>query len=539
MKDCDLSLLSTTPIPAGRPSFEELARTLFEITAADQIFIYRGSELTGSVEPAHTSETGNLLEPTFALGSLALPEKQAFWASQIESTESWVGSAPRVVDLGSDPERSGFCQTIFQKIRSRSLLIYPLASRDQLLGLALIGWLADPALLSEKDWRLAAVTAHAMALEIDNQCLVDLDHRQQQEARISQEILQGIQRRDDLTGLLQFIAGEGMRATDALGCAIRLVDEDGRVQIAAQVGQAAPESVTALSSAEIQSMEAEPVTVSIGTEPHSQQERGLVHMVPLLSGPKTLGVLELYQIEAYAQPKDLAVARSFSGQAAVAVELARLYQRLLHSAVSEERARLARDLHDSVSQSLYAMTLYTRAAQRRLSEGNLAAVEKHIQELHATAREALGEMRMLIFELRPMALERYGLKGILEQRLKSVEERSGLETTLEVDLPAGLPPVLEDNLYHVAIEALNNTLKHASASRVALSLRHTSGAIQLTIRDDGAGFDPQDSQGGLGLKNIQERAAALGGRADIQSAPGAGASIFVEIPYANHSNPDC
>jgi signal transduction histidine kinase len=528
-----LSEFPTSSIPAGHPSFEELSRTLFEITAADQFFIYRCNEPAGAMEPVGS------LEPVFALGSLSLPEKQAFWASQVDSKENWLSGAPQMIALGTEMERARFDQPIFQKLRSRSLLIYPISSRDRLLGLALIGWLADPAPLSEKDWRLAGVTAHALALEIDNQRLVDLDHRQQQEARISQEILQGIQRRDDLTGLLQFIAGEGMRATDALGCAIWLVDDDGSVQIAAQVGKAVPEEVLPLSSTEIQSMQTEPITASIETGPHSEQERGLVRVVPLLSGGKTLGVLELYQIEAYAQSKDLEVARSFAGQAAVAVELARLYQRLLHTAVAEERARLARDLHDSVSQSLYAMTLYTRAAQRRLSEGNLAAVEKHIQELHATAREALGEMRMLIFELRPMALERYGLKGILEQRLKSVEERSGLETALEVDLPAGLPPVLEDNLYHIAIEALNNTIKHASASRVTLSLQYDSASVRLTIQDNGAGFNPDDPQGGLGLKNIQERAAALGGRAAIQSAPGAGASIFVEIPYANHSNPDC
>ena len=143
----------------------------------------------------------------------------------------------------------------------------------------------------------------------------------------------------------------------------------------------------------------------------------------------------------------------------------------------EERNRLARDLHDSVTQSLYSLTLYAEAASRQLAVGALDVVAEHLGELRQAARQALQEMRLLIFELRPVALEEQGLVGAFRARLDAVEARAGVRTSLETRGDARLSPAIETGLYGIAQEALNNALKHANASeiRVSLERRRTAG----------------------------------------------------------------
>lgn len=509
------------------PSFEDLARNLLDLTAADQVFVYRGME------------TNSAFDPVFALGTLSLQEKQAFWGSQFDPAADPIRAKldlPGVVF--SNPPGEAEAGSALAVTRAQSILLYPLQGREQLVGLVIVGWLRSGASLPEGTAVLSSALVRAMALEIENDRMQERSHQQAQQARIAQEITQSILRRDALDGILRFIASEAMRAVDALGCCIRLFDESGLLQPAAQVGEAFPSPLDGLRRG-AGAHPRDPEIHRLDGTPWNLEEPGIVLTIPMYIQSEAVGFFEVRQVEAYARPKDRATAAAFASQAAVAVELARLYQRLQQTAVAEERARLARDLHDSISQSLYAITLYARAAQRRLSEGSLDAVEKHINELALTSREVLGEMRLLIFELRPMALQQYGLKGILEQRLQTVEARSGLETHLDIRLTSSLPAPVEENLYHIALEALNNAIKHAQAGRVSLSLTQDERAIHLSIHDDGVGFAPASlSDGGLGLKNIQERVRGMNGQLTIQSEPGAGTTVAVEVPYDNYPNFD-
>ncbi|MFN2196131.1 MAG: sensor histidine kinase, partial [Anaerolineales bacterium] len=182
-------------------------------------------------------------------------------------------------------------------------------------------------------------------------------------------------------------------------------------------------------------------------------------------------------------------------------------------ATAKERNRLARELHDSVAQTLYGLTLQSEAASRKLAAGDTQAVEAYLQTFRANARQTLQETRRLIFELRPPVLEQEGLVAALLYRLEAVESRSGLK--VQVDLPESvqLSPRQEDALYAIALEALNNMLKHAQAQTVRLALQPAPGSIRLVITDDGLGFDPHDPQSssGMGLRSLQERAAQVGG----------------------------
>jgi signal transduction histidine kinase/ligand-binding sensor domain-containing protein len=208
-----------------------------------------------------------------------------------------------------------------------------------------------------------------------------------------------------------------------------------------------------------------------------------------------------------------------------------LRQREREQAVVEERNRLARELHDSVTQALYGVALYAEAAAGHLDLGHTDRVAEHLQELQDIAQEALAEMRLLIFELRPPILDELGLLAALQARLQAVEGRAGLRTAFETNLEERLPPDVEEGLYRITLEALNNALKHAQARNIRICLRRDRDTLTLEIIDDGIGFDPAAARerGGMGLSAMEERAAALGGRLTVGGAPREGTRVRVSL----------
>ena len=201
----------------------------------------------------------------------------------------------------------------------------------------------------------------------------------------------------------------------------------------------------------------------------------------------------------------------------------------MEKAVAGERNRLARELHDSVTQSLYSLTLLAAAGQRMIQAEDLQQIAGNQTRLGEIAQQALQEMRLLVYELRPLALESDGLIGALEQRLETVERRAVIQARVLVEGEVELTPDLEEELYRVAQEALNNALKHAGATQVVLSVRATEESVVLEVADDGQGFDPAEihDAGGLGLIGMQERADKIGGQLTIHSAPGEGTRVCV------------
>jgi len=198
-------------------------------------------------------------------------------------------------------------------------------------------------------------------------------------------------------------------------------------------------------------------------------------------------------------------------------------------ATVDERNRLARELHDSVAQSMYGVTLLAEVVSQMLSSGQTDPAAGYLGELKETAKESLAEMRLLIYELRPPVLEEEGLASALQARLEAVESRAGLETEFHLEGAPALDAQVEAALYRIAQEALNNVLKHAQARRVAVSLRQDEQSVTLEIADDGAGCEPAEARrsGGLGLRGMEERVAEIGARLEIESAAGRGTQVRV------------
>jgi PAS domain S-box-containing protein len=199
-------------------------------------------------------------------------------------------------------------------------------------------------------------------------------------------------------------------------------------------------------------------------------------------------------------------------------------------AVIEERQRLARDLHDSVSQSLHSLNLFSETLISSLEKGNKERAHQLAERLQESARQALKETRLMLYQLQPAEMEmQIDLMREIEIRLTSVEERSGLRTSLIMEGDANECPVVwRENLFRITIEALNNSLKHAQAHNVTVSLRCDKARAEVQIADDGIGFNlNRMHSGGMGLRNMHERAELLGGTLEIRSTPNEGTRVTV------------
>jgi len=202
-----------------------------------------------------------------------------------------------------------------------------------------------------------------------------------------------------------------------------------------------------------------------------------------------------------------------------------------------ERQRLARDLHDTLTQGFASVVLLLEAAQESLATGR--PVDQHVAQALRSARDNLAESRRVVWALRPRPLAEQPLPQALEELTGRLAEETGLQAgTVVTGTARPLPAQVEEALLRIGQESLANVRKHAAASRVALTLSYLDDAATLDVHDDGVGFDQaaaEDVAGGLGLHAMRERAAALGGSLVVESAPGEGTTIAVEIPV-RHSD---
>jgi signal transduction histidine kinase/HAMP domain-containing protein len=252
-------------------------------------------------------------------------------------------------------------------------------------------------------------------------------------------------------------------------------------------------------------------------------------LAPLPAEGQVLGILGMARpAEEKFDLDEVALLVSIVNQVGVAVHTETLRQIVQQASVLEERQRLARDLHDSVTQSLYGLVTLTEVGLMRVEAGDLPASAGLYRKIGQSARQAIREMRLFIHQLRPPVLKEEGLAGALDLRLAAVEGRSDVHARLVADEDIRLPLPVETALYHIAQEALNNALKHARAATVTVTLaRQAPQGVMLSVVDDGCGFDPLVTRAGMGLGNMQTRAAEIGARLEISSQPGQGTRISV------------
>ena len=218
--------------------------------------------------------------------------------------------------------------------------------------------------------------------------------------------------------------------------------------------------------------------------------------------------------------------------AAIAIENARLSERSRELSIVEERNRLARELHDSIAQGLFGVTLAAESAVELVARGDAAAGEQ-LERVQELARGALEELRAVVFELRPASLEAEGLGQVLRKHVEVLRRVSGSAIELRVAAPPALGPAAAGQVFRIAQEALQNALRHAAAGRIEVRLGNGGGRLALSVTDDGRGFDvsaPGVRGRRLGLTSMEERAVELGGVLAIESRPGAGTTVRLDVP---------
>jgi PAS domain S-box-containing protein len=400
----------------------------------------------------------------------------------------------------------------------------------------------DP--LFDADGTVTGLTCAATDITERKQ-LYDQMRRRLSESESIQRIAKGLLQRIGLDEVLQIICAEAMQLTGATGSAVLLREEDGWLRVTKSAGSPTYSQNRLPVSGSFAGrafQTGDHVWVSLhDRDPDDAHQlegypwiKGLVSLlvVPLKVDTKVIGILNILNKPGELTQEDMRIIDLFADQAAIIIEHVRLQYQAEQLAVLEERQRLARELHDSVTQALYSVTLYADAARMAFSAEKWDALESNLQEVRNMAREAMYDMRLLVFELRPFMLETEGLASALRARLAAVEGRSGLKTNVLVEEERRLPIKMEEELYRIAQEGLNNVVKHAGATQVQIRLKYEERAVSLELIDDGKGFElgAVSQSGGFGLQGIQERVQQLGGTLNIESALLRGTHLSVKIP---------
>jgi signal transduction histidine kinase len=258
--------------------------------------------------------------------------------------------------------------------------------------------------------------------------------------------------------------------------------------------------------------------------------------VPMILRDRAIGIIAAHDKEsgdARFSDEDVRLAEAFAARAAVAVDLservARDALRRVVSAQELERRRLARELHDETGQALTSILLGLKSLEDAADEDDLAELTSRLRELVVTT---LQDVRRLAVELRPKALDDFGLVPALERLVETFREQTGIAVDLEPRLGDDrLPSEVETALYRITQEALTNIVKHAHANHVSIVLTRRDGLVSAVIEDDGRGFaEKQGSENGLGLLGMRERVALVDGRLSVESSPGAGTTLSIEVP---------
>jgi len=432
---------------------------------------------------------------------------------------------------------------------ARSLLVLPLRARGHTLG-TLSAYTRHPNAFHSGQVELLATFANQAAMSLDNARLYG-------ELQSRLEEMVGLQRlgtllleEHDFDRVLQAICEQLQRLTDAGGVGLALLEDDPRyLEMRTVVGP----SADALRGARIPtegSFAAEALRTNRSQRSDDAQNdpRGYkqslvlgntrtILSVPMKTRQRSVGVLSIYNKlgEGGFTDRDADLATFFANQAAAAIENARLYEQSREYAVVEERNRLARELHDSVTQSLFSVSLLSEAALSLLERDPSKARER-LERANELAVGALAEMRALIFQLRPMTLQEEGLLSAIKKHLAALLSRHGRVVELKVTGSVRrLPAQIEDAAFRIVQESLNNVVKHANAPRAQVELGFELDVLRISTSDNGIGFDPHARRRAhtMGLASMRERAESVGGHLTIDSTPGGGTRVAAELPLGD------
>jgi len=531
-KNIDLLVNSAaSPLPTTYAGLEvhailkEMVLTLMNSIKTSQAFVY----LKGKNE--------DIFYPFFSLGPLTVLDKQTFNMQPVNLDDAhWLGTLfieqePLQIYPG---EVAQVPLNLFRTLEMNSALILPISTQNQHLGFMMfIKGKTDDRSFSADQVHLAHTISHSMALALENELLYEEKKKRLAETDGLRQITFALLQKLNLEEVLEIVCKEAKRLTSAQGSSVYLLHDENWLHMAHQEGETTTNNQKWLSVEDSQQgfavKQKKPVIENL---PAPQGLETFLLALPLQINNETVGVLDVVKKHYQFTSDDIRIIKLFAAQATIAIENARLYQQSEQLAIWQERQRLARNLHDSVNQAVFGITLYAKAALRHLDAGKYDKLKQNLLDLTDTAKESLAEMRMLVHELHPPMIEQRGLASAIENRLKTVEERVGVKCEFVMDDHLDIPLFVEEELYRIVQESLNNILKHSNAEKVSIHLAQKGRKVQLIIEDNGVGFDldrKMQIEGYVGLKSMQERAQNIDAVFDISSQLGIGTKITVEV----------
>ena len=445
----------------------------------------------------------------------------------------------RLTDLSQDPRSVGFPPG---HPPMRSFLGVPIRLRGVVFGNLYLTEKAGGEQFSDDDEETVRLLAAQAAVAIENARLYESARQWSRQLESLNEISEALVTEVDLSHLLDLAV---TRLRELLGCRVVLIERpagDGGLVVEAVSGEEGTqllglrlEVARSKSGRALTRRRSERVDALIDDPEVDQAAPRLVDatsglFVPLVVREKAIGIIVAYDkigTDTRFSDADMRIAEAFANRAAVALELAdrvgRESVRALLEGQELERSRLARELHDETGQALASILLGLKGLERDVGEEPLV-------QLRGLVASALGDVRRLTVELRPPALDDFGLQAALERLTTVLAERSSTETHLNVSVQS-LPPAYETALYRIVQEALTNVIKHANATSVSVVVTQSDTSVRCVIEDNGEGFSTAAVRAGaLGLVGMRERLNLLGGRLEIQSSPGRGTTLLAELP---------
>ena len=518
-----------------------------------QKLVETAAELTGARYAALgvIDETGTVLERFLTTGIDAetraaigdLPRGRGILGVLIREAKPL-----RLHELSRDPRSVGFPPN---HPPMSTFLGVPVILRGVAYGNLYLSEKGDGDDFSDADEEIVTLLAAQAAVAIENARLYESATRWARQVESLHEIIQTIVEETDVERLLDLICRRLREVVGARLTLIALPTPGGELRIAAADGegdvalgfvdhhlQADSKSRRVLERRQSARVD------SILDDPEVDQEEarrmgvrtGLY--VPLVARGRAIGVVAVHDklgADARFSDADVRLAEIFAARAAVAVDLservARDTVRRVIEAQELERRRLARELHDETGQALTSILLGLRGIRAAGTTDEAERVEADLRELVV---QALQDVRSLAVELRPTALDDFGLVPALERLAETFSERSGITTVVEPNLGSGrLPPDAETTLYRLVQEALTNVVKHSAATHVSIVLTRRDGGVNALVEDDGSGFDPASvDNGSLGLVGMRERVALLGGTLRVESSPDRGTTLAAYVPLS-------
>ena len=451
----------------------------------------------------------------------------------------------RLADIADDPRSVGFPP---HHPAMRTFLGVPVLLRGVAYGNLYLAEKAGGGEFTEEDQELTQVLAAQAAVAIENARLYESSTRWLRHLESLNEIGNALASELELAPLLALVARRLRDLVAARIVLIALPEPDGRLRIAAAEGEGADGLVGmelerhASKAGRILERRRSERIDSVLEDPEVDQQAARrlgIHTglyIPLVARGHGIGVVVAHDKEG-ADPRftddDLRLAETLAARAAIAVDLSERVSRdtvrRVVDAQELERKRLARELHDETGQALTSILLGLKPLEQLASTEEERAAVTSVRELVVST---LQDVRRLAVELRPTALDDFGLAAALERLADGFREQTGIEVDIAAQLGDGrLPEEVETTLYRIVQEALTNVIKHAEASRVSILLTRANGAVIAVVEDDGGGFDPADARdGGLGLLGMRERLALLGGTLRIEAGAHHGTTVAAEVP---------